>query len=139
MLGAEVIHVESTARPDGTRRYQSPLFAKKEQFPGEADPAGVLLSAAAVEVLPDAPTEPVPHRPGVMLLQKVTQASEKTTTRMGVAWADKPWIPPISIATFPDGVMIETSAMEQPFNPRGAVRQSPTATKPQTCRAGWNR
>jgi tetratricopeptide (TPR) repeat protein len=81
----DLAQVSIQARPDGTRRYQSPLFTKKEQYPGEDDPAGVLLSAAAVEVLPDAPIEPVPHRPGVALLQKVTQASEKTTTRMGVA------------------------------------------------------
>ena len=81
----DLAQVSIQVRPDGARRYQSPLFAKKEQYPGEADPPGVLLSAAAVEVLPDVPTEPVPHRPGVMLLKKVAQASEKTTTRMGVA------------------------------------------------------
>jgi tetratricopeptide (TPR) repeat protein len=81
----DLAQVSIQPRPDGTRRYQSPLFTKKEQYPGEADPPGVLLSAAAVEVLPDAPTDPVPARPGVMLLKKVTQASEKTTTRMGVA------------------------------------------------------
>jgi eukaryotic-like serine/threonine-protein kinase len=81
----DLAQVSIQARPDGTRRYQSPLFTKKEQYPGEADPLGVLLSAAAVEVLPDIPTDPVPDRPGVMLLKKVTQASEKTTTRMGVA------------------------------------------------------
>jgi tetratricopeptide (TPR) repeat protein len=80
----DLAQVSIQARPDGTRRYQSPLFTKKEQYPGEADPAGVLLSPAAIEVLPDAPTEPVPNRPGVMLLKKVAQASEKTTTRMGV-------------------------------------------------------
>ncbi len=81
----DLAQVSIQPRPDGTRRYQSPLFAKKEQYPGEADPAGVLLSAAAVEVLPDVPTDPVPNRPGVMLLKKATQASERTTTRMGVA------------------------------------------------------
>jgi eukaryotic-like serine/threonine-protein kinase len=81
----DLAQVSIQARPDGTRRYQSPLFTKKDQYPGDADPVGVLLSPAAVEVLPDAPTEPVPARPGTMLLKKVTQASEKTTTRMGVA------------------------------------------------------
>jgi tetratricopeptide (TPR) repeat protein len=81
----DLAQVSIQARPDGTRRYQSPLFTKKEQYPGEADPAGVILTAAALEVLPDIATEPVPHRPGAALLQKVTQASEKTTTRMGVA------------------------------------------------------
>ncbi len=81
----DLAQVSIQARPDGTRRYQSPLFAKKEQYPGEADPAGVLLSAAAIEVLPDINSEPVPGRPGVMLLKKAAQTSEKTTTRMGVA------------------------------------------------------
>jgi eukaryotic-like serine/threonine-protein kinase len=82
----DLAQVSIQARPDGTRRYQSPLFAKKEQYPSESDPPGVLLSAAAVEVLPDVPTDPVPGRPGAMLLKKVAaQASEKTTTRMGVA------------------------------------------------------
>jgi tetratricopeptide (TPR) repeat protein len=81
----DLAQVSIQARPDGTRRYQSPLFTKKEQYPTEADPAGVMLSAAAVEVLPDAPTEPVESRPGLVLLQKAKQASEKTTTRMGVA------------------------------------------------------
>jgi tetratricopeptide (TPR) repeat protein len=81
----DLAQVSIQARPDGTRRYQSPLFTKKEQYPTESDPAGVLLSAAAVEVLPDAPTEPLPDRPGLVLLKKATQVSEKTTTRMGVA------------------------------------------------------
>jgi tetratricopeptide (TPR) repeat protein len=81
----DLAQVSIQARPDGTRRYQSPLFTKKEQYPTDADPAGVMLSAAAVEVLPDAPTEPVASRPGLVLLQKAKQASEKTVTRMGVA------------------------------------------------------
>jgi eukaryotic-like serine/threonine-protein kinase len=81
----ELASVSIQARPDGSRRYQSPLFAKKEQYPGESDPRGVLLSSAALEVLPDIPVAPVPGRPGLALLQKAAQAGEKTTTRMGVA------------------------------------------------------
>src|SRR6185436_2243927 len=81
----DLASVSVQARPDGSRRYQSPLFTKKEQYPGDADPAGVLLSPAAVEVLPDAPSEEIPNRPGFMRLQKAAQASERTTTRMGVA------------------------------------------------------
>src|SRR5580692_6907881 len=49
----DLASVSIQARPDGTRRYQSPLFSKKEQYPGDADPEGLLLSAAAIEVLPD--------------------------------------------------------------------------------------
>ena len=81
----DLASVSIQARPDGTRRYQSPLFAKKEQYPGESDPEGILLSPAALEVLPDLPVEPVPGRPGTSRLQKATQAAERTTTRMGVA------------------------------------------------------
>jgi tetratricopeptide (TPR) repeat protein len=81
----DLASVSVQARPDGTRRYQSPLFTKKDQYPGEADPLGVLLSPAAVEVLPDLSSEPVPNRPGVVRLAAAAQASEKTTTRMGVA------------------------------------------------------
>jgi eukaryotic-like serine/threonine-protein kinase len=81
----DLASVSVQVRPDGTRRYQSPLFTKKEQYPGEADPLGVLLSPAAVEVLPEAPSEELPNRPGFMRLQKAAHAAERTTTRMGVA------------------------------------------------------
>ena len=81
----DLASVSVQARPDGSRRYQSPLFTKKEQYPGEADPPGVLLSPAAVEVLPDLSAEAVPNRPGVVRLTTAAQASERTTTRMGVA------------------------------------------------------
>ncbi|HTB58544.1 MAG TPA: protein kinase [Polyangia bacterium] len=81
----DLASVSIQARPDGTRRYQSPLFAKKEQYPGESDPEGILLSPGALEVLPDLPVEPVPGRPGTSRLQKAAQAAERTTTRMGVA------------------------------------------------------
>jgi tetratricopeptide (TPR) repeat protein len=81
----DLASVSIQARPDGSRRYQSPLFTKAEQYPGEQDPVGVLLSPAAMEVLPDVPTEEVPERPGVMLLRKADLATERTTTRMGVA------------------------------------------------------
>ncbi|HXT96228.1 MAG TPA: protein kinase [Polyangia bacterium] len=81
----DLASVSIQARPDGTRRYQSPLFSKKEQYPAETDPEGILLSSAALEVLPDLAVEPVPNRPGTMRLQKAAQAAERTTTRMGVA------------------------------------------------------
>jgi tetratricopeptide (TPR) repeat protein len=81
----DLASVSIQARPDGSRRFQSPLFAKKEQYPAESDPRGVLLSAAALEVLPDLTTEPIPGRAGLVLIQKAAQAGERTTTRMGVA------------------------------------------------------
>jgi hypothetical protein len=40
----DLASVSVQARPDGTRRYQSPLFSKKEQYPAEADPAGEAAS-----------------------------------------------------------------------------------------------
>jgi len=45
----------------------------------------VLIAPAAVEVLPDLSAEPVESRPGFMRLVQSAQASERTTTRMGVA------------------------------------------------------
>src|SRR5580698_8096635 len=73
----DLASVSIQARPDGTRRYQSPLFSKKEQYPGESDPEGILLSPGALEVLPDLPVEPVPGRPGTSRLQKAAQAAER--------------------------------------------------------------
>ncbi|HSS37620.1 MAG TPA: protein kinase, partial [Polyangia bacterium] len=81
----DLASVSVQARPDGTRRYQSPLFAKKEQYPGETDPDGVLLSPAAQEVLPDVAVDAVAGPRGLAKLKKNQQASERTTTRMGVA------------------------------------------------------
>jgi tetratricopeptide (TPR) repeat protein len=81
----DLAQVSITARPDGTRRYASPLFARAEQYPGRADPPGVLLSPAAAEVLPHALAEPVPGRPGFLRLERAAQASERTTVRADVA------------------------------------------------------
>ncbi|HET6147083.1 MAG TPA: protein kinase [Polyangia bacterium] len=77
--------VSIQARPDGSRRYQSVLFAKKDSYPQAADPGGVLLSAAAAEVLPELPVDPVPGRGGLSLVRRVNQLSEHTTTRVNVA------------------------------------------------------
>jgi tetratricopeptide (TPR) repeat protein len=73
------------ARPDGTRRYTSPLFAKPDRYPTDSDPAGVLLSAAAAEVLPELPSDAVGHRGAAAYVLRAAEVSEKTTTRMGVA------------------------------------------------------
>jgi len=81
----DLASVSVQARPDGTRRYQSPLFTKKEQYPAEGDPDGVLLSPAAQEVLPDVPVEAVPGPRGLAKPRKTQEATERTTTRMGVA------------------------------------------------------
>jgi eukaryotic-like serine/threonine-protein kinase len=49
----DVASVSVQARPDGQKRVFSPLFAKKERFPTLTDPAGVLFTTAASEVLPE--------------------------------------------------------------------------------------
>jgi tetratricopeptide (TPR) repeat protein len=81
----DLASVSIQARPDGTRRYQSPLFAKKEQYPAEPGPVGVFLSRTAAEVLPDLSTAPVPGRPGVVVVVKTEDAPELTSTRSGAA------------------------------------------------------
>ncbi len=79
----DLASVSIQARPDGTRRYQSPLFAKKDQYPTDADPLGVLLSRTAADVLPDISTQPVGGRPGVVVVAKMEDAPELTTARAG--------------------------------------------------------
>jgi tetratricopeptide (TPR) repeat protein len=77
----DLASVSIQARPDGSRRYQSPLFARKEQYPTDADPPGVLLSRTAADVLPDLVTTPVAARPGVVLVGKSEDAPELTVAR----------------------------------------------------------
>jgi tetratricopeptide (TPR) repeat protein len=72
------------ARPDGTRRYQSPLFAKKEQYLSDDDPSGVVVSKAVCDVLPELDAIPLPGRPGLWLLGRPGSAPETTTVRAGV-------------------------------------------------------
>ena len=79
----DLASVSIQVRPDGTRRYQSPLFTKKDQYPTEADPVGVLLSATAADVLPDLVTSPVAGRAGVVVVSKTEDAPELTTARTG--------------------------------------------------------
>ncbi len=49
----DVAAVSIQLRPDGSRRLFSPIFAKKDRFPGPTDPPGVVLTQAATEVIPD--------------------------------------------------------------------------------------
>jgi serine/threonine protein kinase/tetratricopeptide (TPR) repeat protein len=83
----DLASVSIQARPDGSRRYQSPLFGKKDQYPTDSDPAGVLLSRTAADVLPDISTTPVAGRAGVVVvvLVKSEDAPELTTTRAGIS------------------------------------------------------
>ena len=80
-LGSVAITIRKN---DGTRRYQSPLFAKKEQYPTDADPAGVLLARAAADVLPDVTTDAVAGRADVLLVKRTEDAAEATSMRAEV-------------------------------------------------------
>ena len=80
----DLASVSIQPRPDGTRRFQSPLFTRKEQYPLASDPEGVLLSGAASEVLPDLPVDPIPGRTGVVHRRAGTEVSERTATRVSM-------------------------------------------------------
>jgi tetratricopeptide (TPR) repeat protein len=77
-LGSVAITIR---KADGSRRYQSPLFAKKDQYPTDADPEGIMLARAAADVLPDVVTEPVARRPDVALVKRSEDAAEATAIR----------------------------------------------------------
>ncbi|MDB4977190.1 MAG: Protein kinase [Myxococcaceae bacterium] len=49
----DVASVSVQTRPDGSRRLFSPVFAKKDRVPSASDPLGIMLTAAATEVIPD--------------------------------------------------------------------------------------
>jgi len=80
----DLASVSIQARPDGSRRYQSPLFARREQFPSDADPDGVLLSRTAADVLPDLTTQPVPGHAGLLVVRQADDAAELTSARATV-------------------------------------------------------
>ncbi|HEY3594259.1 MAG TPA: protein kinase, partial [Polyangiaceae bacterium] len=55
----DVAQVLIQTRPDGGRRFISPLFTRKDRFPQPAHPEGLIMTRAAAEVLPDMPTVPI--------------------------------------------------------------------------------
>jgi eukaryotic-like serine/threonine-protein kinase len=61
----DVAQVSIQVRPDGTRRFMSPLFTRKDRFPRSVHPPGALMTKAAVEVVPDLPTVPVTDHDGL--------------------------------------------------------------------------
>jgi tetratricopeptide (TPR) repeat protein len=81
----DLASVSIQARPDGGRRYQSPLFQRKEAFPAAGDPAGVMLAPAAADVLSDFASAPIPSRPGAALVLREDSGRELTSTRASVA------------------------------------------------------
>lgn len=77
-LGSVAITIR---KADGSRRYQSPLFARKDQYPTEVDPEGTMLAIAAADVLPDVTTEPIALRPAAVLVRRTEDAAEATAVR----------------------------------------------------------
>jgi eukaryotic-like serine/threonine-protein kinase len=75
----EVAQVSLQLRADGSRHVFSPLFAKKDQFPLATDPAGVLLSASVLEVLPHLKVSPLDGFANRFLLAQSTTPKEPTT------------------------------------------------------------
>lgn len=61
----DVANVTIQVRADGTRRFMSPLFARKDRFLRSVHPPGAMMTKAAVEVVPDLPTVPVTNHDGL--------------------------------------------------------------------------
>ena len=61
----DVAQVSIQLRADGTRRFMSPLFARKDRFLRSVHPPGALMTKAAVEVVPDLPTVAVTNHDGL--------------------------------------------------------------------------
>ncbi|MDB4973095.1 MAG: protein kinase [Myxococcaceae bacterium] len=80
-LLVDVSTVAVQARADGSRHVFSPLFSRQDQFPVGTDPAGVIVSASVLEVLPHLKVSPLDGlSKRYVLLQS---ASPKEPTTMG--------------------------------------------------------
>ncbi|HMI85066.1 MAG TPA: protein kinase [Polyangiaceae bacterium] len=77
----DVATVTIQIRPDGTRRFMSPLFARKDRFLRSEHPPGALLTKAAVEVVPDLPTVAVTNHDGLFKFD----VHSRELTSMGAA------------------------------------------------------
>jgi tetratricopeptide (TPR) repeat protein len=78
-LLVDVAAVSVQARPDGSTRIFSAVFSKKDRFPLATDPAGVTLTAGAVDVVPGLSVLPVPDRPGRFRLDLGSGGREEST------------------------------------------------------------
>lgn len=70
-------------RPDGTRRYVSPLFLKKDRYPTASDPQGIMISVAGWEVLPELEVIAIPGRPGTLRVVERSDRTGLTTVHTG--------------------------------------------------------
>jgi eukaryotic-like serine/threonine-protein kinase len=74
----DVATVTVQRRAGGPPRYLGSVFARRERWPGEADPA-LLFTSAAVEALPELPCQPVPGREGLFQRPPTASAREDVT------------------------------------------------------------
>jgi tetratricopeptide (TPR) repeat protein len=61
----DVLRVRVQRRPQGPPRYLSPLFSQPERYPTEREPPTLLLTALAMEGLPELKCVPVPECQGL--------------------------------------------------------------------------
>jgi len=75
----DVAMVRVQRRPQGPPRYLTPLFSLPERYPTDEDPPTLLLTAAAVEGLPELAWVPAPGRPG-LFRQGLREATREDTS-----------------------------------------------------------
>jgi serine/threonine protein kinase/tetratricopeptide (TPR) repeat protein len=80
IVDVALVHVQ--AGRDGTARYFSPTFGKKDRYPVDTDQSGTLLTAAAAQVLGDIPT--VPDRAGLVRVKRVERRDDTMIARPNV-------------------------------------------------------
>jgi tetratricopeptide (TPR) repeat protein len=78
----EVGQVSVQVRADGGHRFFSALFSRKDRFPGPDD-KGILLTAAARELVPELAASVIPDRTGVFRLERRNVSLETTSTISG--------------------------------------------------------
>jgi eukaryotic-like serine/threonine-protein kinase len=75
----DVAPVTIQVRPSGERRFLSTLFSRAERYPQTPDPAGILLTRSAADVLGDVPTHGLPYRDDLLAVDLADRSSEVTT------------------------------------------------------------
>jgi len=76
----DVAQVTVELRTDGTRRFFGAVLMKQDRFPAAADPRGVLLTHAAIEVLPELRFNAAAGRPDRFVLAQQAVEGEPTLT-----------------------------------------------------------
>ena len=74
----DVAMVRVQRRPQGPPRYLTPLLSRADRYPTEEGPPTLLLTAAAMEGLPNLPCIPVPGRQG--LFRQIRQAAREDSS-----------------------------------------------------------